>query len=164
MKIIFLDVDGVLNSRRNVLAFGGFPWPNEPAVLPDGTPNSNAELYLDQIAIGMIRAICEKTGAKIVLHSTWRMHVNPIEWGKKWNLPIIAGTSGNVGKPQSIKIWLSETQRNVEYVSHYAIIDDDDMDDHEHQVTTGITNGFLYEHYQKTLTLLGETTCPQHRT
>lgn len=154
MKIIFLDVDGVLNSYRNVAAFDHYPHPGEPDVL-HGQPNIMAESNLDRIAIGMIRAICKKTGAKIVLHSTWRIHVNPIEWGKKWNLPIIAGTDGNVGKPQSIKIWLGETQRNVEYVSHYAIIDDDDMDDREHQVTTGMTNGFLYEHYQKTLTLLG---------
>lgn len=151
MKLIFLDVDGVLNSHRNILAFGGWPWPN----IEEG---SNAEKNLDPIAIGMLRAICEKTEAKIVLSSTWRLHVEPIAWGNKWDLPIVAGTSGNLGKPAAIRDYLDMTQRNVKCVTHYAIIDDDDMQDKEHQVWTGEKDGFLFDHASQVLKLLGAST------
>lgn len=65
MKVIFLDVDGVLNSFRNVVGNGGFPFPEE-------TDGPHAEKHLDPIAIGMVRSLAKETGAQIVFESSWR--------------------------------------------------------------------------------------------
>jgi hypothetical protein len=138
LKIIFLDVDGVLNSYRNVIAFGGFPFPGR-----SGKDNPHAEENLDPIAIGMIRKLCKEFDAKIVLHSTWRTHVNPREFGEKYGLPIIDVTP-TVSKSQSIKLWLREKGQEV---INYIIIDDDDMDDKHRQVFTDIYEGFIYKDY-----------------
>ena len=153
MKVIFLDIDGVLNSYRNALAYEAFPFPNEDDKI-NGADNKYKESNLDPIAIGMVRRLCEKTGAKIVLHSTWRNHVNPEAFGRKYNLPIIAGTSGTMDKPESIRDWLDTTNRNVTVVQKYVIIDDDNMKDPENQVVTDMSNGFLSADYEKALQLL----------
>ncbi|MBO5287071.1 MAG: hypothetical protein J6B34_02995 [Clostridia bacterium] len=54
MKVIFLDIDGVLNSRRYDLTRGG----------DDGN--------IDKTRLPLLKEIVDKTGAKIVLSTTWR--------------------------------------------------------------------------------------------
>lgn len=66
MKLIFLDFDGVLNSFRSCLAFKGYPFP---------TPEETWSKF-DLVAIGLIKRLCEETGAKIVVSSTWRLHMS----------------------------------------------------------------------------------------
>jgi hypothetical protein len=139
MKILFLDIDGVLNSMRNVRAYNRFPM-----------PNVESEAELDPIAIGMIRKICDLTKSSIVLSSTWRDYVDPIEFGKKYNLPIVDKTiSGS--KARSIRLYREERPEIVKY----AIIDDDDMQDvNNNQVFTDLDNGMLCEHFFKLMELL----------
>lgn len=48
LKIIFLDVDGVINTNRNHFT------------------------KLDEIALEYLKIIIESTGAKIVISSSWR--------------------------------------------------------------------------------------------
>jgi len=137
MKVLFLDVDGVLNSNRNLLAYGCFPWPN----VPDGL--ICAESKLDPIAIGMIRKVCEDTGAVIVLHSTWRENVDPVEFGLKYDLPIIGSTDADESKPDSIQSYLKAHPT----ITKYAVVDDHYMRvPRELQVTPGMNNGLQYEH------------------
>lgn len=62
MKVIFLDIDGVLNSRRTCYAFKCF-----------GRPGLDGQYFLDEVALKMIEVLCEKTGAKIVISSSWRI-------------------------------------------------------------------------------------------
>ena len=57
-NIIFLDIDGVINSRRTLISGGNFPH-----------DFSNMELF-DNTAIKMIQKLCEKTNSKIVISST----------------------------------------------------------------------------------------------
>lgn len=139
-RIIFLDVDGVLNSYRNVVVDGGFPFPK-------GTPRAidprHAEENLDRLAIGMVRKLCQEFDAQIVLHSTWRMHTDPVAFGKRHNLPIIGGTDANVGKPRSIKHWLAANPD----VKNYLVLDDDDMDVGNRQIFTDIFEGLTYSNY-----------------
>lgn len=59
MKVIFLDIDGVLNGDLFV------PTDDKPGVLIDGT------------RLELVRHIVDETGAKIVLSSSWKGH-----WGK----------------------------------------------------------------------------------
>ncbi|MDE7380098.1 MAG: hypothetical protein K2N14_03500, partial [Clostridia bacterium] len=55
MKIIFLDIDGVLNSLKY-----------------DASRDKRKLTNIDETRLPILKSIVEKTGAKIVLSSTWR--------------------------------------------------------------------------------------------
>ncbi len=77
MKIIFLDIDGVLNSQ---LLFQRNYDKNKKR--KRGNAESKEDYHLEQldgIAISYLNGLIEKTGAKVVLSSTWRMG-NTIEY------------------------------------------------------------------------------------
>lgn len=137
MKIIFLDVDGVLNSYRNVVVDGGYPFPEHTE------DQRHLETNLDRLAIGMVRKLCLDFQAKVVLHSTWRMHTDPVKFGERLNLPIIGGTDPDTGKPASIKRWLREHPE----VKNYIVLDDDPMDVGSRQITTDLFEGLSYSDY-----------------
>ena len=60
MKVVFLDIDGVLN-----------PYPNQKKNMEAGTGDSSV-LILDLNCMKALKKIIKKTDAKIVLSSTWR--------------------------------------------------------------------------------------------
>lgn len=62
MIVIFLDIDGVLCLERSHLAFAE----DTASIWNDLCPTASA----------LIRRLCEKTGAQIVISSTWRHHKN----------------------------------------------------------------------------------------
>jgi hypothetical protein len=140
-----LDIDGVLNSYRNILAYDR--WPH---------PDVESEAELDPIAIAMVRRLCKITNTSIILSSTWREHVIAVNWGKKHDLPIIGATREG-SKSYAISDWLSYNPQ----VRKYAIIDDDDMHDKEHQIWTTLTNGMQYEHYRDLKALLEDEPKPE---
>ena len=59
MKILFLDIDGVLNSRAY-----------------DCHRNWDEQTNIDETRLPLVKEIVEKTGAEIVLTSTWRRHLD----------------------------------------------------------------------------------------
>ena len=110
MKILFLDIDGVLNSTRTCVAFGGYPMELKHIAA------------FDQVAIRLIQRLCDSAGVQVVLSSAWRLHCDFKDVGAALGLPIIDRTpslSGNRGS--EIARWLSEHPE----VEQYAIIDDD---------------------------------------
>lgn len=122
MKVIFLDVDGVLNSLRNIVANDRFPWPVSDS---DVTAQKGPVSELDPLAIGMVRKLCKLTGAKIVFESTWRKHFHWQQFGEVFDLPMIDTTNPQV-EPKSIamKEWL-ETKGKELGVTNWIVIDDD---------------------------------------
>ncbi len=64
MKIIFLDIDGVLNSRQYDAERG------------------TAEGNIDVSRLLLLKQLIDQTGAKIVLTSSWRRHWDPV--GSVW--------------------------------------------------------------------------------
>lgn len=56
MKVVFLDIDGVLNSDKYVRRFGG-----------DG-------VAIDPERMRILKQIIDATGAEIVLSTSWRVH------------------------------------------------------------------------------------------
>ncbi len=60
VNVIFLDIDGVLN-----------PYPNQRQNMEAGTDDTSV-LKLDSECMKVLRRIIEKTGAKLVLSSSWR--------------------------------------------------------------------------------------------
>lgn len=151
MKILFLDIDGVLNSVRSAVALHGYPY------------RERCHEKFDEVALGLIRQICDKTRAKICLSSTWRLHLNEeglLKLSEAIDLPIVSKTPRFIGKQRGYEIenWLNEF-KNISDITKYAIVDDDrDMlkEQLPFFVKTSNRNGLLYEDYEKLLELLSD--------
>lgn len=153
MKVVFLDIDGVLNNRRRFKPEKG-------------------TYVLCPIACGRFVEMVERVGAKVVLSSTWRKHedhVDLLRWAgvldeahEDWRTKSLTHADledgathytppnpyGSVWRGEEIKEWLS---RHPE-VTEYAIVDDDgDMlpEQMSHFVHTNTHIGLLPEHVAK---------------
>lgn len=161
MKIIFLDIDGVLNSRRSAYGLGG---------MPHRLDRDHLRLF-DPVAVGLIRNLCTETVAQIVLSSSWRILHKWAAVGSALNLPIIGETPrGSFMRTASgFEIEIGQT-RGHEIAAwmqangtpdSYAIVDDDsDMlpEQMPYFVKTSHDEGLLYAQYEALLKLLS----PEH--
>ena len=112
LKVIFLDVDGVLNSKQ------------------DG---NSIKLRTDS-HFRLLQEIVKATGAKIVLSSSWRAGFAKARTTlsnrlKKYGLEIMDSTpvlSGLSRRGDEIRQWLDDNRKSVE---RFIILDDDDMEE-----------------------------------
>ncbi len=119
MKVVFLDIDGVLNSR-----------------IYDRKRNLHEMSNIDESRIPLVKKIVDRTGAKIVLSSTWREHWDKVadKCGEdgvyinrtfaKFGLEIYDKTpdlGSDFDRPDEIKAWLGSAKECVE---SFVIIDD----------------------------------------
>lgn len=112
MKILFLDIDGVLNSYRTVKLFGGYPYDFTPA----------HKRRFDWQAVQLISNLCRETQTHIVLSSTWRKHFTHAVVGRELGLPIVDATPIlNTSRGVEINKWLVDHGP----FDKYAIVDDD---------------------------------------
>jgi hypothetical protein len=91
MKVIFLDVDGVLNCKK--------------------TPNPRKLPYVvDKRLLARFRRLLEQTGAKVVLSSTWRYDPAGVFSAKHWGVPFIDITPDMPKRPRRDEIlaWLKK--------------------------------------------------------
>jgi hypothetical protein len=147
-KIIFLDIDGVLNSVRSTVALG-FEW-----------PYTDEEKSLDPIAVGLLKSLCVKTDAKIVISSTWRQGRTKQDFldifaHYGWDdFPIIGVTPKmHTIRGTEIEYWLLNSRE----VEQYVILDDSDdmLASHmDNFVRVNLTNGLSLEDYVKALKIL----------
>lgn len=152
MKIIFLDIDGVLNS---------FAYDRQR------TPNDG---NIDKTRLVLVKQLVDKTNAKIVLSSSWREH-----WKKNIDecddigkelisdfadagLEIYDKTPkiGNLERSQEIRTWLDLNPD----VSNFVIFDDNgygwgDLSDNFIQTNYRIGRGLEDEHINRALEILG---------
>lgn len=150
MKLIFLDVDGVLNNAN---------WAKEMEetgiyVYRDGILNPDSMKLLSDLVY--------QTGAKIILSSSWRrcpeLRQKLLETMKLYGLSILDDTPymGSI-RGEDIREWL----KNHSGISSYIILDDDDdmlPNQKKFLVRTDFNKGFNYESYLKALKILkGET-------
>lgn len=111
VKVLFLDIGGVLDSYRSAYAFGGFPFDVD-----------KHRHRFDEVAIALVRNICTAAGAQIVLSSSWRTDKDWQRIGKSLSLPIFDRTPSLAGpRGDEIAAWLAEHPE----VECYAILDDD---------------------------------------
>lgn len=112
-KVLFLDIDGVLNSHRSASAFHGFP---------HGFSESDMKRF-DMVALALIQRVCEETGCSVVLSSSWRILHDVHECANGLDLPIFDKTPNDSGghRCRQIQKWLKEHPE----VTRYAIVDDD---------------------------------------
>jgi len=141
MKIIFLDIDGVMNSERYYRSV-------------DRTINNWSRF--DPNVVDMITRLVDEFSAKLVISSTWRFGaIKQLEneltksalkkyLHKEWKTP--KAYPNHRGK--EIKLWLDQ---HLE-IKDYVVIDDDIniVDEHlKRSVLTDINEGMTEEHYYK---------------
>lgn len=147
MKVIFLDIDGVLCSMRSAAAHGGYP--------AAGNPMSWSKF--DDTAIELLRTAIAETGAHVVLSSSWRTEVNMGALEYRLGLRLHGATRAsaeNDARGKQIEDWLLANPG----VQRYAILDDgEDMLPHQMDklCRTSHRNGFLLGHYEELVELLG---------
>lgn len=124
-KVIFLDIDGVLNSQNTFIenhVYGKFFIKNMNGSVDDRITYKMLDIDLDKVF--MVRDICNLTGAKVVISSTWRRsRWYPLieERLTTLGLPIVGVTpfiSNNRG--DEIRKYLEENK-----VDDFVILDDD---------------------------------------
>jgi len=146
MKVIFLDADGVLNcdSTRTLIPGTRF-------------------IGLDADMIKRLKSIIKRTGASIVMSSTWRKHPECMEYlkkelGKKVSDKIIGYTPVLQWEPRwkEIDAWMA---RHPE-VSSFIVLDDLEFEGLEKYgerfVLTHWISGLTDELTEKCIKLLGE--------
>jgi HAD domain in Swiss Army Knife RNA repair proteins len=105
MKAIFLDIDGVLNCKK--------------------TPNPRKLPYIvDPNLLKNLEAVLERTGAKVVLSSTWRYDPAGLFSARHWGIPFVGVTPDLPKQPRRNEVlsWLKDHPD----VNRYAVIDDED--------------------------------------
>lgn len=135
-RIIFLDIDDVMQSLRTTVATRSV-----------GRIETKLK-HLDPIAIKMIRDICERFDVKIVVSSTWRLGAT-VEDFHFFDLPIIDLTcyTGKI-RGYDIEAWLLCHPE----VTTYAIVDDssDFLPQHmQYHVHVAPNNGLSFENYRQ---------------
>ena len=105
MKIIFLDIDGVLNC--------------------DKTANPRKFPYVvDKRLLARLKKLLDRTGAKVVLTSTWRLDPIGLFAAKHWGVPFIdiSPDMPKSSRCSEVLTWLSRHPK----ITRYVIIDDED--------------------------------------
>jgi HAD domain in Swiss Army Knife RNA repair proteins len=105
MKVIFLDIDGVLNC--------------------DKTPNPRKFPYVvDKKLLSRLKKLLQRTKAKVVLSSTWRLDPIGLYAARHWGVPFMDVCPDLPKKPRRTEIltWLAHHPK----VKRYAVIDDED--------------------------------------
>lgn len=148
--VLFLDIDGVLNSARYV--------EENPGCLDPSKDEVNA---FDPTACSRLEQVLVRTGAVIVLSSTWRL-TNTVKQVTDFlerrgvsSAKIIGTTPYLTGyRGSEIKEWLESHPS----VKRFAIVDDgsDMMPFLEHLVQTKWETGLLDEHVEKLVALLAD--------
>lgn len=104
-RIIFLDIDGVLNCKR--------------------TPNPRKLPYIvDPPLLGRLKQVVAGTGAEVVLSSTWRYDPAGLFSARYWGVPFVDVIPDMPEEPRrdEIMAWLKAHRE----VHRFAVVDDED--------------------------------------
>jgi hypothetical protein len=105
MKAIFLDIDGVLNC--------------------DATPNPRELPYIvDKKLRNRFQRLVKRSGAKVVLTSSWRIDPIGLYAARHWKIPFdgVCPDMPEAPRRDEILAWLKTHRR----VTRFAVLDDDD--------------------------------------
>lgn len=162
-KVIFLDFDGVLNTKW---------WYTQ---MDRNTPKDKYGYAFDPKAVANLKRIVEETGADIVISSSWKSfgftELEEMWIDRSLSGKLIGITPNSVSdellldadidsielfhiRGEEIKEWLT---KHGKYVSHYAIIDDmDNMlpEQQSHFVQTNPEVGITEEDAEKVIAIL----------
>lgn len=133
MNIIFLDIDGVINSKE---------WHESELCKSFGT---SVKRYFDPKCVALLNRIVEESSARIIISSSWRLLRNLQELqdlfhsvgftGKIYGKTPVSSTY-DIDNPTSrgaeIQEWLDANKKRIKSPIRYVILDDED-DFLEHQ-------------------------------
>lgn len=164
MKVIFLDIDGVLNSKTDFLEAAHY-----------GHPHNSGNIIISPGKLYLLESIIVRTGAKIVVSSSWRNTFKLSEIHEMFNsrgftLPrtVIIGKTPNLRhgissgpeyfRSKEIKEWL-DGHINVD---SYVILDDIpdrwfDTTLHDNLITTNEYDGLNFIQANQAVHILGMT-------
>lgn len=125
-KILFLDIDGVLNTEQQ-------QWKCQMEDIP---PADKFDYTFDPKAVSYFGEILNISDAEIVLSSSWKfLGMSVLQ--DMWQVRHLPGTITDIppdnqeGKGLEIKEWLEKHQNDIE---NYVILDDEDVALPEQQV------------------------------
>lgn len=146
MNIIFLDIDGVLNSHRKLIEVYN----------KTHKPHSGYNYPFDELCLENLKTLVEATNSKIVITSTWRKDKEGrdklIQVLKEYQLDQhITGYTPVLNKSRGIEIqsYLS----TLEHEPNFIILDDDtDMEElTEYLIKTNISVGLTKENTEEAI-------------
>ena len=117
MNIIFLDVDGVLNSTKKLIDIYNLT----------GKPHSGINYPFDEICMNNLKRLAEETNSYIIISSSWRKQKDKkerlLEELRKYDLEkrIIGYTKILGTKADEIKDYILSFNQNINFI----ILDDD---------------------------------------
>lgn len=157
MKVLFLDIDGVLNSTKTLCAFGSIP---NTSQLKKAALINNAEVRpeFDPVAVNLIFRLCRLGDVKIVVSSAWRYSFALRDFiamfEQCYNIAdaadIVIGTTPQLWhqtRGEEIAAWVNDND-----VSQFAIVDDvfDFAEEQRNSVVlTSFEEGFTFVHYKQ---------------
>ena len=146
MNIIFLDVDGVLNSHRKL----------EEVYNKTHKPHSGYQYPFDENSLKNLKRLVEETDSKLVITSVWRKDeegrdtlINAL---KEYELDqYIIGYTPILGKKRGIEIQAYLNQ--LDYTPNFIILDDNsDMEELiNHLVKTNIKVGLTESNIEEAI-------------
>jgi len=161
VKVIFLDFDGVLNSDAYFEKLGPLPRKQEHAP-PPGVPEDFAQI--DAEAVARLSVIVARTGAVVVLSTTWRylFDLDVIESALAafgFVGEIIGRTPTDpIQRGEQIAAWIRHQPSPPE---SYVVLDDDDVDIlgevRDRLIKTDFKDGLQDRHVETAVALLGVT-------
>lgn len=144
---VFLDVNGVLDNAASSIAYGG-------------AGSSKTPWKLDEVSVGLVRELCDRTGADLVISSAWRGEEGKMRsvlahngW---YNAPVVGRTAfrkdPTTKRSELITRWLYHNT-SVLYPGGYLIIDDESSAGTSHSrecfIETDPKRGFKIDEYRE---------------
>ena len=152
-KLIFLDVDGVLNNQTWALK-----------MFKEEGVRVYSEDILEDRALRLLKRLVDETGAKIIVSSAWRKipkSYDALKTQLKHYGVVVDGETPYVGsvRGDDITAWFNRNPGDYRYV----ILDDDsDMDGHmNHLFQTDFDTGLTYEIVEKCISALNSDGLPE---
>lgn len=153
IKVIFLDMDGVLNSAH----FFKKQDPNE--IKAYDASDDFFRGMIDPVAVAVLSEIAEKSGASLVLSSSWRQVISLEDLEPMLRKAGYKG-KGFIGKTDSkgAHRWeeISRFVHQHPYIERYLVLDDtQDAYVPGHTIKTSSGTGLLPGHVPEALAILG---------
>ncbi len=135
MKLLFLDIDGVLNSLRSEVVNG----------------KEKSVENIDDISLGLVQKVVKKSGCIVVLSSNWRFTHYLLDLGRRLDLPIIYQTPSREDNDRQKEI--EDFINSFGKIDAYAVLDDLPLD-MKNLVKVDGENGISYDNYKQLIELL----------